>query len=496
MNSSCNILKDHGENNRLNTKAFGGQRLSDFWPKDGVVQNVAGTPLNASNGINVGIYDDKLWTETHKRNMQEMGTLVNPYTGEESKLFVNALNPPTHDYTLSKDETSRPHPMIAALTGNVHERDARPKRMEVAAPSAPWNAGRAPPGVSEQIIASGVRSQLNERVSRDLFFNRNGDRVDGSVLPMPENGEAFGYVGYQPTLRYVPWMPATNVIDVSDWRAGVALENGAYTNKHDVFETNKRQIQTNVRKPIGGVDNTQYVDRLVNNISINGSNMKIPLTQGSLNGGGSNSTKGNGWISRPKQIPVLNTRIGMSSSSVGGSYMPVAELPKKTLRDVDNGKSRPYTSSMFEVGSVVQPINKSKIHKLRGKKLMNVNNGVELTDTKAPVFCTKPARIPLRAMNERRLPLKTAVSDIPDIGSYNRDNIVKTSHVLRGRIGASDILSNSKVSDGIGVGNVQWSEMAKTWLKALPPEYQTVRNQPMDADLSSITRERMLPISA
>lgn len=68
----------------------------------------------------------------------------------------------------------------------------------------------------EAAIQDRIRGEMRERVSRDLYLNKNGERPTW----MRDTQRAFGYNGYQPTFYPVPHIPITMRADTKNLKPG------------------------------------------------------------------------------------------------------------------------------------------------------------------------------------------------------------------------------------------------------------------------------------
>lgn len=169
--------------------------------------NEGGMPRTARSVMspNWNQFDEELYRKPvlDSERRVSSGVLINNYIGRIYECFEDDLPPPTIDQEIPREQLEQTNPkLVWALGGRDPNRPA-PNKKEVC-----QNLPRADDGPNvwgDQLYADRRRAEIEMRVTRDLWGNRNGDYSVESV----DDRKPVGYVGFQPATRFIPYLPAT-----------------------------------------------------------------------------------------------------------------------------------------------------------------------------------------------------------------------------------------------------------------------------------------------
>lgn len=168
---------------------------------------------------------------------------IDPHTGRRVDYYRSLPPEGNTDRRISKDQLQHINPRLRMIQGydssapRIHKREVRQ------AMSEPDNV------FGDIVYQDRIRSEMEERLMRDIWWNRNGE----SVPTVRDEGQAFGYRGLNNMLRFEPYMEPTQR---EGWRGRSAaghLENVA--SDLDGAQAGLRQRTDNVRdqRKQGGV---------------------------------------------------------------------------------------------------------------------------------------------------------------------------------------------------------------------------------------------------
>ena len=153
---------------------------------------------------------------------ESIGINVNPYTGEVAEFFIDAMPPPNTDKSRLAGTYEKANPFLIWKNGGGEDPNMpRLQRTEIAQYMPGSDYGPNPWG--DQLYADERRERMTNIVSRDVFNNRNGDypceAAFNKELPM-------GFWGYQNWIRWIPYMPPTQELDLDGWTSIADVPNG------------------------------------------------------------------------------------------------------------------------------------------------------------------------------------------------------------------------------------------------------------------------------
>lgn len=209
-----------------------------------------------------GEYTPQLW-ETPYDEMQEkesLGIMVNSYTGEVSELFQDAMPAPNTNKAIDPRVLTNTNPMLTWKWGGGQDPNFPYQNKKEVALYMP-GSDYGPNVWGDQLYAEQRRDLQTNLVMRDVFNHRNGifpcEQAFNKELPA-------GYWGYQPWVRWIPYMPPTQELDIKDWVPGLSIANevpdsGTNPLVTPVTFTNRINL-TNVYHPgTAGLDIGDYV---------------------------------------------------------------------------------------------------------------------------------------------------------------------------------------------------------------------------------------------
>ena len=169
----------------------------------------AGNPPTARGNTSAAFTEESYKTPFDRaQELVQTGTLTNTYTQEVSAVFENDLPGPNRK-GVTKDSVEREKKAMQLRLHNAHgkPRSAQPKK-ELENPMPAADAGQVTMEKTNQTHMD-TRSELQERHSRDAYFNRHG--ITPTEKPHPE-GPAYHY-GYQNLVRPIPYLEHTNQLE-------------------------------------------------------------------------------------------------------------------------------------------------------------------------------------------------------------------------------------------------------------------------------------------
>lgn len=138
------------------------------------------------------------------------GVMVNAYTGKMYETFEEDMPPPNTDKWIPPEQFKKSNPRLVMLQGSNDLNAPRRKKREVCQKVPDDSAG---PNVwGDQLYADRRRQEMQTRLSRDVWSNRNGIYS----VEAYDDRKPVGYVGYVNTLRPVPFLPATQRADLDN----------------------------------------------------------------------------------------------------------------------------------------------------------------------------------------------------------------------------------------------------------------------------------------
>jgi len=147
------------------------------------------------------------------QNLISTGILHNSYTGEAYETFENQLPPPnTTKGQLCEFQLQHINPRLLHLSGGYNHHNPPPRKIElnsetfnpvdIKGGSNPWGS---------QLYSAQVRDDIETRVSRDIYNNRNGDYA---VEPSMNGDKPQGYIGFVPRNQFRPYLPPTQELNL------------------------------------------------------------------------------------------------------------------------------------------------------------------------------------------------------------------------------------------------------------------------------------------
>lgn len=126
-------------------------------------------------------------------------TEVDPYTGRRVDYYRSMPPEGTTDRRISQDQMAHINPRLRMMQG-YDSTSARQHKREV------HQAMPEPDNVFGDIVYQDrIRTETEERVMRDVWWNRTGE----SVPTVRDGGQPFGFVGLNNMLRFEPYMEPT-----------------------------------------------------------------------------------------------------------------------------------------------------------------------------------------------------------------------------------------------------------------------------------------------
>jgi hypothetical protein len=259
-------------------------------------------------------YDANKWKTPYDRteNLISTGIMVNPWTGTAFETFEKQLPPPTTSkYAMDKDQLKRTNPQLVWLNGGIDPNAPPPSKREVMEDIPGPDGG---PNVwGTQLYSEQIGSRLKPIVEAQVWNNRNG--IFSTEPSMGKEAPA-GYVGLQPVLRSIPYLPPTQrtTLDIKGWVGPV----------NDTFNLGNNPVEQN------GIVETRKVD---------------------LNDGGSvryGPAAGFGGQEAESIVPVIDPKAtwrGTTSDWMSGAFLANAQydgghvVTDPTVRDTLKGLS-------------------------------------------------------------------------------------------------------------------------------------------------------------
>jgi hypothetical protein len=264
----CSLVTSDGED-----KSVRGRRLVDHWrPFPGYnTPPIGANPVMVTEpnrkikqGDNFNTtplfdhYTPDLWKTPYDRSesMLSTGIMVNPWTGTVFETFEKSMPPPTTSkYVIDKEQLKRTNPQLVWLNGGIDPNAPLPSKREVMQDIPGPDGG---PNVwGSQLYTEQIGRRLKETVQSQVWNNRNGDF--SSEASFPKEAPA-GYVGLQPVLRAIPWLPPTQraSMDIKDYTGmpSVTFEDlgGNPIQQHGIVETTRIDLNSSGITRIQGAD--------------------------------------------------------------------------------------------------------------------------------------------------------------------------------------------------------------------------------------------------
>lgn len=147
------------------------------------------------------------------KNLISTGKLVNTYSGEVYETFENQLPPPdTNRNVMLKTQFEKINPRLLHLTGGYNWHNPPPRRKEQSGEVFhPVSARGGASAFGSNLYDAQVTQQLKQFASRDIYNNQDGNQV---VEPSMYGDKPQGYFGLVPRVRYSPFLPATQELDL------------------------------------------------------------------------------------------------------------------------------------------------------------------------------------------------------------------------------------------------------------------------------------------
>lgn len=193
---------------------------------------MVGPPPSMANK-HLGSYSDELFKTQHHNaeNKISTGIMINPYTGEVSETFEDAMPPPNTDKSIQADRFDMTNPKLLAMQGGIDLNRLPPKKTEICQVLPGEDHGANVWG--DQLYAEARGQRMREFAEMGVWHNRNGD------LPEPNSlvGEKpAGFVGLHSYLRAIPYLPPKNTYDIKGYLpiASPAMPEGTSV-KSEVF---------------------------------------------------------------------------------------------------------------------------------------------------------------------------------------------------------------------------------------------------------------------
>lgn len=138
----------------------------------------------------------------NKFNRSRERSDICPYTGR--KIDYYRSNPPeqTTDRRITKDQLQHLNPRLRLLQGYDH---TQPKKHRREVRQSTFSKPEPDNVFGDLAYQDRIRSEMEERIMRDVWWNRNGE----SVPKVRDGGEAFGHRGYHNMMRFIPYMEPT-----------------------------------------------------------------------------------------------------------------------------------------------------------------------------------------------------------------------------------------------------------------------------------------------
>jgi len=216
---------------------------------------------NTKQGDNFNItplfthYDANLYKTPYDRseNMVSTGIMTNPWTGSTFETFEKQLPPPTTSkYVIDKDQLKRTNPILVWLNGGIDPNAPLPSKREVCQDIPGPDGG---PNVwGTQLYAEQIGQRIKQTVESQVWNNRNG--IYSTETSFPKEQPA-GYVGLQPVLRAIPYLPPTqrSSMDIKGWVGPVSDTFNLGNNpveQHGIVETRKVDLNSGGCMRFGG----------------------------------------------------------------------------------------------------------------------------------------------------------------------------------------------------------------------------------------------------
>jgi len=162
---------------------------------------------------------------------QSTGFIVNSHTGRMYETFEEDIPGPTTDQSIPRENFEHTNPFLIWKQGGIDPNRAAPNKKEVCQGLPRKDDG---PNVwGDQLYADRRRSEIQTRVNREVWQNRNGEFSVEAV----DDRRPVGYVGFQPAYRPLPYLVATQ-------RTTVDSEDYTPISEVQIPPSNSRDIST------------------------------------------------------------------------------------------------------------------------------------------------------------------------------------------------------------------------------------------------------------
>jgi len=190
--------------------------------------------IKPSENLQVEPYNPSLYQTPYDqtKNVISTGKLVNSYLGETFETFENQMPPPNCYKPLMKKQLQHINPRLLHLSGGYNHWNPPPRKTEQCGSvfnPVSIRGGASPFG--SNLYDPLVTKQLKLYTSRDIYNNKNGDLC---VEPSMYGDKPQGYFGLVPRVRYQPFLPATQELELKG-RTNVPEDLNPDTRKREQY---------------------------------------------------------------------------------------------------------------------------------------------------------------------------------------------------------------------------------------------------------------------
>lgn len=357
-------------------------------------------------------YDANLYKTPYDRteNLISTGILMNPYNGNLFETFEKQLPPPqTNKYVIPKDQFKRTNPQLVWLNGGIDPNNLPPSKREVMQDVPGPDGG---PNVwGTQLYAGSVNDRVKEYSKAEIWNNRNG--IYSCEPGFPKEAPA-GYVGLQPVLRGIPYLPPTQrtTIDIKGYTGqafNAEFENlgGNLVEEHGRVETRKIDLNsggcaTRVGDPDGFSGQTAPP--------------VVPIIDPRPTWRG----RTDGWVAGAVDVNAADT-----NSNIGGWVVQDATVKEtlKALQEVQRPIMQNTLNTENTGGWVLQDTSvKQTLKALNERQLPTLQSAIGTEGTGGWVLQDTTIRPTLKSLNETQFPIMQNALQTSQYGGWVLQN--------------------------------------------------------------------------
>ncbi len=149
--------------------------------------------------------------------LESMGVMKNHFTGEVFEGFKKQMPTPDQNQAIFPSQMQQTNPKLIWLNAGQDSNHPWQSKQELAYSMQRADAGRNVWGT--QLYAGQVRERENQYIGQQIWGNQGGNycvQNSGYAKETP-----FGFVGYQNMVRFLPWLPPTQVLDCDNYTGHV-----------------------------------------------------------------------------------------------------------------------------------------------------------------------------------------------------------------------------------------------------------------------------------